>query len=70
MTCLPVVIEANYCRQKVFLAVRDGLREGEQSREELLLELRERGLQTDPKFAIGDGALGFCRAFAQFYPET
>jgi putative transposase len=38
-----------------------------ESGEEVLLDLRQRGLPTSPKLAVGDGALGF---WAAFYPET
>jgi putative transposase len=69
-TCVLVVIGANYRGEKELLAVRDGFRESEQSWKELLLELKARGLETDPKLAIGDGALGFWKALAQVYPKT
>jgi transposase-like protein len=69
-TCVLVVIGANYRGEKELLAVRDGFRESEQSWKEVLLELKARGLGTDPKLAIGDGALGFWKALAQVYPKT
>jgi putative transposase len=69
-SCVLVLIGANYRGEKELLAVRDGFRESEQSWRELLLELKDRGLETDPKLAIGDGALGFWKALAQVYPET
>jgi len=52
------------------LGIRDGFRESEQSWKELLLELKERGLEIDPKLAIADGALGFWKALPQVYPST
>jgi len=69
-SCILVVIGADYQGKKHLLAVRDGYRESEQSWKELLLELKSRGLETAPKLAIGDGALGFWKALAQVYPTT
>ena len=69
-SCILVVIGANYQGKKELLAVRDGYRESEHSWKELLLELKSRGLQTDPKLAIADGALGFWKALPQVYPTT
>jgi putative transposase len=68
--CILVVIGANYQGKKELLAVRDGYRESEQSWKELLLELKGRGLETDPKLAIADGALGFWKALPQVFPTT
>ena len=36
----------------------------------VLLDLKRRGLQVDPKLAVGDGALGFWKALPQVFPET
>jgi transposase-like protein len=69
-TCILVVVGANYRGEKELLAVRDGYRESEQSWKELLLELKERGLEIHPKLAIADGALGFWKALPQVYPST
>ena len=69
-TCILVVIGANYQGKKELLAVRDGYRESEQSWKELLLELKSRGLEEDPKLAIADGALGFWKALPQVFPTT
>jgi transposase-like protein len=69
-SCILVVIGANYQGKKELLAVRDGYRESEQSWKELLLELKSRGLEKDPKLAITDGALGFWKALPQVYPTT
>ena len=48
----------------------DGFRESEQSWKEVLMDLKRRGLQIDPKLAIGDGALGFWKALPQVYGAT
>jgi transposase-like protein len=69
-TCILVVIGANYQGKKELLAVRDGYRESEQSWKELLLELKSRGLEVDPKLAIADGGLGFWKALPQVFPTT
>lgn len=69
-SCILVVIGANYQGKKDLLAVRDGYRESEQSWKELLLELKTRGLEMDPKLAIADGALGFWKALPQVFPST
>lgn len=37
---------------------------------ELLLDLKSRGLEADPELAVGDGALGFWKAFPQVWPAT
>jgi transposase-like protein len=48
----------------------DGYRESEASWKELLLDLKARGLGSDPKLAIGDGALGFWKALPQVFGTT
>ena len=69
-SCILVVVGANFQGEKELLAVRDGYRESEQSWKELLLELKDRGLEMDPKLAIADGALGFWKALPQIFPTT
>ena len=68
--CILVLIGATENGVKEFIAISDGYRESEQSWLELLVSLKHRGLQTAPKLAIGDGALGFWKALRQVYPET
>ena len=68
--CLLVIIGVTEHGRKELVAVEDGYRESEASWSELLLGLRERGLTTSPKLAIGDGALGFWKALAKCYPDT
>lgn len=68
--CLLVIIGVTEHGRKELIAVEDGYRESEASWSELLLGLRERGLTTSPKLAIGDGALGFWKALAKCYPDT
>jgi putative transposase len=69
-SCILVVIGAKFNGEKELLAIGDGIRESEASWKELLLELRDRGMSTDPKLAIADGALGFWKALPQVFPTT
>ena len=68
--CLLVLMGAMADGKKELIAVLDGYRESEQSWSELLLDLKHRGLETAPKIAIGDGALGFWAALRKVFPET
>ena len=49
------------CGKKRFLAIEDGVRESTQSWREVLLGLKSWGMNAT-RLAIGDGAMGFCRA--------
>lgn len=66
--CLLVIIGVTEHGRKELVAVEDGFRESTESWQELLVGLRERGLKTSPKLAIGDGALGFWKAMTKTYP--
>ena len=68
--CILVVMGATEDGTKELVAVQDGYRESEQSWKELLLDLKARGLDVDPKLAVGDGALGFWKALPQIWPST
>ncbi|XZE56086.1 IS256 family transposase [Planctomycetaceae bacterium SH139] len=68
--CLLVLMGATNDGQKELIAVLDGYRESEQSWSELLVDLKQRGLQLSPKVAVGDGALGFWAAIRKVFPET
>lgn len=68
--CILVLIGATAEGNKELLAVADGYRESEQSWFEVLLGLRQRGLQIDPELATGDGALGFWKALPKVYGTT
>lgn len=68
--CILVVIGATADGKKELLGLTDGVRESEQSWKDLLLDLRRRGLEIDPKLAIGDGALGFWKALPQVFGTT
>jgi transposase-like protein len=56
--CLLVIIGSDETGRKELLALADGYRESAASWEEVLTDLRQRGLKASPKLAIGDGALG------------
>ncbi len=68
--CLLVIVGADEQGRKELVGLWDGVRESEQSWKELLLDLRQRGLEHGPKLAIGDGSLGFWKALRQVYPQT
>ena len=68
--CLLVLMGATAEGRKELIAVIDGVRESKQSWQELLLDLKQRGLSKPPKLAVGDGALGFWAALREVYPTT
>jgi putative transposase len=68
--CILVVIGATVDGKKELLAMLDGYRESAESWQELLLDLKQRGLSIDPKVAVGDGALGFWKALPQVFGTT
>ena len=68
--CILVLMGATKDGKKELIAVHDGFRESEQSWKELLLDVKARGLNTDPQLAIGDGALGFWKALPQVFATT
>jgi transposase-like protein len=68
--CLLVLMGATADGKKELIAVLDGYRESKQSWRELLLDLKNRGLASAPKIAVGDGALGFWAALREVFPQT
>ena len=68
--CILVLMGATAEGKKELIALADGYRESEQSWKELLLEVKARGLEIDPKLAIGDGALGFWAAVRKVFPSV
>jgi putative transposase len=60
--CVLVIIAADAMGNKDILRLVDGYRESSQSWQELLLDLKRRGLKTGPDLAVGDGALGFWKS--------
>ena len=69
-SCILVIIGADEHGQKELLAVKEGIRESELSWKELLLELKDQGLEADPKLSVADGALGFWKALPQVFPNS
>ena len=67
--CALVIVGVNSRGQKQFLAIEDGVRESTQSWREVLLKLKERGMNA-PKLAIGDGAMGFWAALDEVFPTS
>ena len=68
--CILVLMGATPDGRKELIAAQDGYRESEQSWSELLVDLKQRGLEQAPELAIGDGALGFWAALRKVYPTT
>ena len=68
--CLLVIMGATLDGQKELVALTDGMRESEISWMQLLLDIKERGLEKGPELAIGDGAMGFWAALTKVYPNT
>jgi putative transposase len=68
--CILVLMGATKEGTKELIAMTDGHRESAASWQELLLDVKRRGLVIDPRLAIGDGALGFWKALAQVFPTT
>ena len=68
--CILVLIGALPNGTKELVAVWDGERESKLSWKEVLLDLKERGLDQAPSLAIGDGALGFWAALREVFPAT
>lgn len=69
-SCLLVIIGVDSFGNKELLAVSDGVRESKQSWKEILLDLKARGLDLDPKMAVCDGGMGFPPALAEVYGST
>lgn len=68
--CILVIIGATDTGEKELVAINEGYRESEQSWLDLLRDLKERGLESGPELAVGDGALGFWKALGQVYPHA
>ena len=68
--CILVIIGATPEGKKELVGFAGGYRESAQSWKELLLELKDQGLENAPKLAAGDGALGFWKALREVFSET
>jgi len=69
-SCVLVMIGATKEGDKELLAVSDGYRESKLSWQEILRDLKARGLKQLPSLATGDGALGFWAAADEEFPTT
>ena len=68
--CMLVLIGATPEGKKELVGFQTGVRESSQSWRELLIDIKERGLEIAPDLAVGDGALGFWKAIEQVFPST
>jgi len=68
--CLLVIIGVTADGKKERVAIGDGYRESKESWKEVLVGLKDRGLQAGPLLAVGDGAMGFWAAMEEVFPQT
>jgi putative transposase len=68
--CMLVLIGATPEGKKELIGFQVGVRESTQSWRELLIDVKQRGLQIAPEIAVGDGALGFWRALDEVFTGT
>jgi len=68
--CILVILGATPEGKKELIAVSDGYRESDASWEELLVEVKQRGLELGAELVTGDGALGFWKALTKVYPAS
>jgi transposase-like protein len=68
--CMLVLIGATPEGRKELIGFQVGVRESAQSWRELLIDVKQRGLQIAPEIAVGDGALGFWKALDETCPGT
>src|SRR5665213_96214 len=68
--CMLVLIGATPEGKKDLVGFQTGVRESAQSWRELLIDIKQRGLEIAPDLAIGDGALGFWKAIEEAFPST
>src|SRR3712207_4060561 len=69
-SCMLVIIGATPEGRKELVGFQVGVRESAQSWRELLVDVKARGLAIAPELAVGDGALGFWKAFEAVFPST
>src|SRR6202040_459938 len=63
-----VLIGATPEGRKELIGFQVGVRESTQSWRELLIDVKQRGLQIAPQIAVGDGALGFWKRSTRSFP--
>ena len=61
--CLLIIVGVMPEGTKERVAIGDGYRESKESWKDLLLDLKQRGLQSGPLLAAGDGAMDFWRRY-------
>src|SRR5256714_2302587 len=66
--CMLVLIGATPEGKKELVGFQSGVRESAQSWRELLIDIKQRGLEIAPDLAVGDGALGFWKAIEEVFP--
>ncbi|MGW7045114.1 IS256 family transposase [Streptomyces avermitilis] len=67
--CVLVLVGVRAEGSKELVALKDGYRESGESGADLLRDCARRGMRA-PVLAVGDGALGFWKAFAEVFPAT
>src|ERR1700752_2695902 len=67
--CMLVLIGATPEGKKELVGFQTGVRESAQSWRELLIDIKQRGLEIAPDLAVGDGALGFWKGIEQVFPR-
>ena len=68
--CILVLIGATPEGKKELVGFTDGARESAHDWRDLLLDLKRRGLDAQPKLVIADGALGFWKAAGEVWPAA
>ncbi len=67
--CLLVIIGVDELGEKHILGLQQGFRESKESWKELLMDLKNRGMN-EPALAIADGGLGFWAALPEVWNQT
>ena len=68
--CILVIIGATPEGKKELVGFTDGARESAHDWRALLLDLKGRGLSTQPELMVADGALGFWKAAGEVWPKA
>ena len=68
--CMLVLIGATPEGKKELVGFQTGVRESAQSWRELLIDIKQRGLEIAPDLAVGDGALGFWKGIEEVFSST
>jgi Transposase, Mutator family len=68
--CMLVLMGATPEGKKELVGFQTGVRESTQSWRELLVDIKQRGLEIAPDLAVGDGALGFWKAIEEAFPAN